>query len=204
MRPFKKNQNQKGAVLFVALIMLLVLTLLAVGSMRGTTLEGRITANRAHDTQQQNAADAALRESEFRYYGPGNLLDKLEPNAANCADTNVLKSNGLNKPCLIGFANDESLMTFINDPRGQVNNVAWLNYTGTDANDASSIAIKNNQSARVNSTVIAFNCVEYGCAPEGGPATYFYLNTAEATDTGTSSSVYLQSSHAKFSPGLNN
>lgn len=207
MMSLSNRNQQKGAVLFVALIMLLVLTLLAVGSMRGTTLEGRITANRAHDTQQQSAADAALRESEFRYYGSGNLLDKLESNTSNCASANVLKASGLNKPCLIGFASDSAgqtlLLNFVNDPRGQASNVAWLGYRGTDANNASKIGLKDSQSARVNSTVIAFNCVEYGGVLEG-QCTYFYLNTAEASDSGTASSVYLQSSHANTYLGLNN
>ena len=56
-------QKQRGAVLFIALIMLLVLTLLAINSMRGVTLETRITANRAQETKLINVADAALREA---------------------------------------------------------------------------------------------------------------------------------------------
>lgn len=78
------RKSQGGAVLLVSLVMLLVLTVLAVSSMRGVTLESRITANRAQDMKTQNIADAALREAEFRFYGPGNLADKLEANAANC------------------------------------------------------------------------------------------------------------------------
>lgn len=196
------RKQQTGAVLFVALIMLLVLTLLAVGSMRSTTLESRITANRAHDTQLQSAADAALRESEFRYYNTGNLLDKLEPNATNCTNDNTIKASGLNKPCLIGL-NNAALVSFINDPRSQTVNVAWLTYRGTDSGDTSTIGLKDNQSARFNSTILTSTCVEANCALEG-KGTYFYLNTAEAADTGTASSVYLQSSHAKTYLGLNN
>ena len=90
-------QKQKGAVLFIALVMLLVLTLLAINSMRGVTLETRITANRAQETKFINVADAALREAEFRYYGPGNIPDKLEPKAANCSTDNTLNVNGINK-----------------------------------------------------------------------------------------------------------
>ncbi|MFT0635751.1 PilX N-terminal domain-containing pilus assembly protein, partial [Pseudomonas sihuiensis] len=79
------RHRQNGAVLIVALVMLLVLTLLAVSSMRGVTLETRITANRAQTVQLVNVAEAGLREAEFRFYGPGNLADKLNVNAANCA-----------------------------------------------------------------------------------------------------------------------
>ncbi|WP_027910043.1 PilX N-terminal domain-containing pilus assembly protein [Pseudomonas sp. URMO17WK12:I4] len=197
------RKQQTGAVLFVALIMLLVLTLLAVGSMRSTTLESRITANRAHDTQLQSAADAALRESEFRYYNAGNLLEKLEPNNANCTNDNTIKASGLNKPCLIGFTNNATLVNYINDPRSQTANVAWLTYRGTDSGDTSSIGLKDNQSARFNSALLTFNCVEYGGVLEG-QCTYFYLNNAQAIDSGTASSVYLQSSHANTYLGLNN
>jgi type IV pilus assembly protein PilX len=94
---------QQGAVLLVALVMLLILTLLAVSNMRGVTLESRITANRAHETQAKSAADAALREAEFRFYGPSNLVDKLEPNSANCATANKLVVTGNNKPCLLAI-----------------------------------------------------------------------------------------------------
>lgn len=61
------RKSQGGAVLLVSLVMLLVLTVLAVSSMRGVTLESRITANRAQDMKTQNVADAALREAEFRF-----------------------------------------------------------------------------------------------------------------------------------------
>lgn len=116
MTHLSNRQSQTGAVLVIALVMLLVLTLMAVGSMRGTTLESRITANRAHDTQQQSAADAALREAEFRYYGPANLADKLEGKAANCATSNTLKANGLNKPCLLAIK-DANLLAFVETPK---------------------------------------------------------------------------------------
>ena len=101
------SHRQKGAVLLVALVMLLVLTLLAVSSMRSVTLETRITANRSQSVQLVNVAEAGLREAEFRFYGPGNLADKLNAKAANCNTSNTLKSNGLNKPCLLAIVNDK-------------------------------------------------------------------------------------------------
>jgi len=61
------RKSQGGAVLLVSLVMLLVLTVLAVSSMRGVTLESRITANRAHDMKSQNIADAALREADTTF-----------------------------------------------------------------------------------------------------------------------------------------
>jgi len=40
--------RERGATLLVALVMLLIMTVLAVSSMRGVVLESRITANRAY------------------------------------------------------------------------------------------------------------------------------------------------------------
>lgn len=203
MTPMITRRDQNGAVLLVALVMLLVLTLLAVSSMRGSTLEGRITANRAHDTQQQNAADAALRESEFRYYGPGNLIEKLEPNADNCNTENVLNESGVNKPCLIALSTEANLLSFVNNPRTLAGSTTWMDFHGIDAVHKSAIGLKEGQTARMNSIRIPSSNTEYGMDLEG-KGTFYYLNTAEANDTGTSSTVYLQSTHANIYMGLNN
>ncbi len=101
MRNFKAIQKQRGAVLVIALVMLLVLTVLAVSNMRGVALESRITASRAETQRLQDVADAALREGEFRFYGPAFLRDKLEFNSENCKTSNILRPKNLNKPCLL-------------------------------------------------------------------------------------------------------
>lgn len=214
MTKFSDRHSQNGAVLVVALVMLLVLTLMAVGSMRGTTLESRITANRAHDTQQQNAADAALREAEFRYYGPANLEDKLEGKATNCALSNTLKSNGINKPCMLAIK-DENLLAFVETPRAatqqflkseSAGGLLWMPYRGTDA--ASTTVAGNRETSSSLTTLwnstravtVGNNAVnaEYGMVAEG-QGTYYYLNNAKADDQ-----VYLQSTHANIYLGLNN
>ncbi|UUD65650.1 pilus assembly protein PilX [Pseudomonas seleniipraecipitans] len=214
MTQLSARHSQNGAVLVVALVMLLVLTLLAVGSMRGTTLESRITANRAHDTQQQNAADAALREAEFRYYGPANLADKLEGKTANCKLENTLKANGINKPCLLAI-NDDNLQAFVERPNSAIasflkpesnGSLLWMPYRGTDAANQTVAGIRetgNSQTTYWNSTravTVGNNAVnaEYGMVAEG-QGTYYYLNNAKADDQ-----VYLQSTHANIYLGLNN
>ncbi|PZW49801.1 PilX N-terminal domain-containing pilus assembly protein [Pseudomonas sp. URMO17WK12:I2] len=214
MTHLSNRQSQTGAVLVVALVMLLVLTLMAVGSMRGTTLESRITANRAHDTQQQSAADAALREAEFRYYGPANLIDKLEGKAANCKLTNTLNVNGLNKPCLLAI-NDADLLNFVDNPwltkesflkSESAESLLWMPYRGTDANNqtvAGNRETSNGRTTYWNSTravTVGNNAVnaEYGMVAEG-QGTYYYLNNAKADEQ-----VYLQSTHANIYLGLNN
>lgn len=209
-------KRQEGAVLLIALVMLLVLTLLAVGSMRNVTLETRITANRAQTVKLENAADAGLREAEFRYYGPGNIAEKLTPKASNCETSNTLKSNGLNKPCLLSIT-DEKLQDFIESPWETntefLNGISqggliWMPYRGTDA--ANVTAASSTHDVAWNSILAAENPgaatnAEYGMTLEGR-GTYFYLNNAKATPkAGTAGAdLYLQSSHGNIYLGLNN
>ncbi|MCY1399321.1 hypothetical protein D3C76_439910 [compost metagenome] len=60
----KFPRRQHGAVLLVALVILLVLTTLTVTSMRGTTLEHRLVGNQGEERHAFNAGESALREGE--------------------------------------------------------------------------------------------------------------------------------------------
>lgn len=196
------RKSQEGAVLLVALVMLLVLTLLAVSSMRGVTLESRITANRAHDMKTQNIADTALREAEFRFYGPGNLADKLEARAENCNASNTIKVNGINKPCLLEIQTNR-LLAFFNQPGlagaddlVRTSNI-WMAYQGTDPQTKTEADAHYNSILAEEAGNAAVNA-EYGGRGEGS-GTYFYLNNGKAGDE-----LYLQSTHANIYLGLNN
>lgn len=57
-------QHQKGAVLIVGLIMLLVMTLISVSSMSGSVLEERMSTNFKDRQIAFQAAEAALRQGE--------------------------------------------------------------------------------------------------------------------------------------------
>ncbi|MGH8658869.1 MAG: pilus assembly PilX family protein [Gammaproteobacteria bacterium] len=56
--------RQAGAVLFVSLIMLLVLSVIGVTAMQSTTLEEKMAGNLRDQTLAFQAAEAALREGE--------------------------------------------------------------------------------------------------------------------------------------------
>lgn len=58
------RRRQSGAVLFIALIMLLIITVLAISNLRGVTLESKITANHLIAKRLTNAAEAGLRAGE--------------------------------------------------------------------------------------------------------------------------------------------
>lgn len=58
------RREQVGATLIVAIVMLLIITLLALSSMRGVSLESRITGNLKLQKSLFNAAEAGLRIGE--------------------------------------------------------------------------------------------------------------------------------------------
>ncbi|MFJ5298409.1 PilX N-terminal domain-containing pilus assembly protein [Pseudomonas sp. NPDC088368] len=63
--PFRPiRHHQRGATLLVAIIMLLIITLLALSSMRGVSLESRITGNLKMQKTLFNAAEGGLRIGE--------------------------------------------------------------------------------------------------------------------------------------------
>lgn len=60
----KAGRTQTGATLLVAIMMLLVITLLALSSMRGVSLESRITGNLKMQKSLTAAAEGGLRMGE--------------------------------------------------------------------------------------------------------------------------------------------
>lgn len=71
--------RQQGTSLFIALIILIMITLLAVTSMRGVVLEARITGNLLEQKRLTSAAESALRESEKRITNHPRPLDMCQP-----------------------------------------------------------------------------------------------------------------------------
>lgn len=60
----KFNHRQHGAVLIVALIMLLILTIIAVSSMQGTSLQETMAGSARDKNLAFQASESALREGE--------------------------------------------------------------------------------------------------------------------------------------------
>lgn len=58
------GQKQQGAVLIVALIMLLLLTIIGLSSMRGTVLQENMAGNMRDSNLALQASEAALRKGE--------------------------------------------------------------------------------------------------------------------------------------------
>lgn len=64
-------QRQQGAVLVVALMFLIILTLLGLAAMTGTTLEEKMAGNSRDYNIALQAAEAALRDAEADLKGSG-------------------------------------------------------------------------------------------------------------------------------------
>ena len=64
MKPIPARNSQRGVVLAVVLILLLVMTLLAVASLSGTVLEERMGTAQLDRNLSLQAAEAAMREAE--------------------------------------------------------------------------------------------------------------------------------------------
>lgn len=84
----KVYSKQSGAVLFVGLMMLLVMSLIAVTGMQGATLEERMAGNSRDSMVALQAAEAALQAGEA-------FLDPVAGNTLNLAAFDTDGSDGL-------------------------------------------------------------------------------------------------------------
>jgi type IV pilus assembly protein PilX len=78
------SRRQRGAVLFIALVMLMLITLAAVNGMRGMQLEGRMSGNRLEQQRLMSAAESALREGEGRLRKNTRALDNCSAGTTPC------------------------------------------------------------------------------------------------------------------------
>lgn len=72
-KPFPNPIRQRGAVLFVALIFLVLLTLLALGASNTATLQERMVGGLRNGQLAQYGAESALREAESRLWSAAAL-----------------------------------------------------------------------------------------------------------------------------------
>ncbi|MCC5862000.1 MAG: hypothetical protein JJT93_08850 [Gammaproteobacteria bacterium] len=86
--PRLSRPDQQGSALVISLVFLIVMTLIAVGAMRDTTLQERMAGNLRDRSLAFQAAEAALREGENWLLSPagrltaGNLAAELPANPA--------------------------------------------------------------------------------------------------------------------------
>lgn len=91
-------QTQRGAVLVVALVILLVVTALGAAAMRSATLEMRMANNSQERQQAFNAAEAALRTAEAWL----DLNGHISQARVGCAGANCYNNSCANGRCWFG------------------------------------------------------------------------------------------------------
>lgn len=87
------SRTQRGAILFLALILTLVMTLLILASVRGTVMQERMASNLYDRSLAFQAAEAALREAE-RWV----LEDPPNPAAGACDEGSCGKPDPTDPP----------------------------------------------------------------------------------------------------------
>lgn len=84
--------NQRGAILIIAMIMLLLLTIIGLSSMRGTSLQESMAGNMRDSSLALQAAEAALRKGE------GVVSEKFINNTLDTLDAAPLAGTYSNFP----------------------------------------------------------------------------------------------------------
>lgn len=64
MKTFNSKKDQGGAILIVALVMLLLLTIIGLSSIRGTTMQERMAGNARDESLAFQASETAMRQAE--------------------------------------------------------------------------------------------------------------------------------------------
>lgn len=84
MQPFEHSRtSQRGAVLIVSLLLLIVMTLLALGASRATNMQERMAGNQRDTELALQSAEASLRAAE-ELLAPTHALVTCVAPAADC------------------------------------------------------------------------------------------------------------------------
>ncbi|MCP1650737.1 PilX N-terminal domain-containing pilus assembly protein [Pseudomonas sp. GD04087] len=186
-KSYGSRNKQTGASLFIALVILLLVTLLALSSTREVALESRITANFVEQQRLSNGAEAGLRDGEYSMI---NRLRPLEP-TASCA---TAAAGTVPDPCLLKLRNNTATYSLLFATAGLSR--AYYPKDGTQADSRMPI---------VWYALPAPGGAESGEAenPEYGnmmnqTGTFRYEVNAKASTTTTSNAAYLRSTTAKL------
>lgn len=90
LRHFPSRQHSRGAVLFVALILLIVLSLLAITAAQVTVLQERMSGNFRALQRAFERAEARMVESRATISDPLAAYDKVNPDTLPLGTNNAL------------------------------------------------------------------------------------------------------------------
>lgn len=180
------SRTQQGASLFIALIILLVVTLLALSSVREVTLESRITGNFIEQQKLANSAEAGLRDGEASVTIP---ITPLEP-TTNCTTTSV----GRPPACLLKLLSSGYTYSLLFADAGKSR--PYYPKNGTQPNSNTTIKWYALPAPSGEEHGEALN-PEYGTRLGGGGITFYEINS-QAINTSTDNASYLRSITAKL------
>ncbi|UVE18495.1 PilX N-terminal domain-containing pilus assembly protein [Pseudomonas sp. LS44] len=183
LSPYKKQQ---GASLFIALIILLVVTLLALSSAREVTLESRITGNYIEQQRLANSAESGLRDGEASVVAS---ITPLEP-TSSCAAVDA----NAQPPCLLNLINNAYTYTLQFATAGKYRPYHPKN--GTQANSNTTINWYAMPAPSGGGDGEAEN-PEYG-SMLGATGTFRYEVNSQAVNNSTSNVHNLRSTTAKL------
>lgn len=176
--------SQRGAALFVALIILLIITTLALSGVREVLLESRIVGNLMEQQKLVSSAESGLRDGEINVV---KSITPLEPTSTCTGGTNP-------PPCLLKLTNDIYSYSFLFGTSDMYR--PYKPVDGTQSNTNTSIdwyampAPSGGQDGESENP-------EYGSMFTGN-ATFRYEVNSKATNTISNNNVYLRSTTAKL------
>ena len=122
MNPLSPRSRQRGAALVTSLIILLILTILGVSAMSGSSLEEMMAGNLRDQSVAFDAAEAALRDGERRIESWGGV----RPIAATDTTTiSELYIDGVVLPSAVAPCADYGECPFDLNIWGDVTTLAW-------------------------------------------------------------------------------
>jgi len=198
----KHTKHQKGAVLIVSLVMLIIMTLLGISGMNNTVMQERMAGNQRNSTLAFQAAEAALRAAE-------NDIDQNWGSDFPDGDTNGTTNNDnrgvftYNSATLDpNLGNDTEWWA---ERTGAANNTFWAN-NGTDAYAADTLEFQSGEFLGMPQFIIEkigfrpLNCTS--CDPlQQCYCEHHYQITARGTGAAGQSESYLRSIYVRYNIG---
>lgn len=180
--------KQRGVVLIVALVLLLVVTLLGVAVMSGSALDMKMANNSQERQQAFNAAEAALSQAEAA------LMQSTapQPSAFNSTCNNGLCFQGVNATSPSTCNVVPSSGTIPEDPWKLTNGLGFVVW-------GSSNASKHMNASNVSAQyIIEFRC--YVAAASGTGTDAMFRITAYGASAASNANVMLQSTFRRSYP----
>lgn len=197
----KYATHQKGAVLIVSLVMLIIMTLLGISGMNNTVMQERMAGNQRNSTLAFQAAEAALRAAE-------TAIDTTWGSDFPEGDTNGTAANDNHGVFTLNSATLDPDLTnnteWWAERTGAANNTFWAN-NGTDAYAADTLEFQSGEFLGMPQYIIE----KIGYLPLGTCITcdaqcyceHHYQITARGTGAAGQSESYLRSIYVRYTIG---